>query len=64
MNGYRKVVNDPLGFLIGDLTKTGMRLPAAVDRAAQVIGARTRQARTRYGGDPGEQHGGGDPMVS
>jgi L-alanine-DL-glutamate epimerase-like enolase superfamily enzyme len=45
MNGYRKVVDDPLGFLIAD-TPTGMRLPEAVDwervRAALVNSARTR----------------------
>ncbi len=45
MNGYRKVANDPLGFLIAD-TPTGMRVPAAVDweqvRAALVANARTR----------------------
>jgi O-succinylbenzoate synthase len=45
MNGYRKVANDPLGFLIAD-TPTGMRVPAAVDwervRAVLVRGAKAR----------------------
>jgi hypothetical protein len=45
MNGYRKIANDPLGFLIKD-TPTGMRLPGTVDwervRAALVAGAKTR----------------------
>ena len=47
MNGYRKVADDPVGFLIAD-TPTGMRLPAAVDweqvRSALVAAARTRYA--------------------
>jgi O-succinylbenzoate synthase len=45
MNGYRKVANDPLGFLISD-TPTGMRMPSEVDwervRAMLVASAQTR----------------------
>ena len=46
MNGYRKVANDPLGFLIAD-TPTGMRLPGEVDWP-RVLEALVSGARTRY----------------
>ncbi|HEX3149787.1 MAG TPA: enolase C-terminal domain-like protein, partial [Gemmataceae bacterium] len=46
MNGYRKIANDPLGFLIED-TPTGMRVPGAVDWE-RVREALARHSTTRY----------------
>jgi L-alanine-DL-glutamate epimerase-like enolase superfamily enzyme len=46
MNGYRKVANDPLGFLISD-TPTGMHVPGVVDWE-RVRWALVKSAKTGY----------------